>query len=94
MKLVEPVEQTRQRRLIGHASDQDGLDFAGFPQDDIVLAVRDGRVDAGTVRSATLERMAKEGEGFSIGLELLARLPGPLQPSLSEVPSESPWVEA
>lgn len=34
------------------------LEFHGFPQDDIVLAVRDGKVDAGTVRTDILERMA------------------------------------
>ena len=34
------------------------LKFGGFPQDDIVHAVIAGEVDAGTVRSGTLERMA------------------------------------
>jgi C4-dicarboxylate-specific signal transduction histidine kinase len=38
------------------------LRFAGFPQDAIVLAVRDARVDAATVRTDTLERMAAEGK--------------------------------
>ena len=33
----------------------------GFPQDEIVYAVRDGRVDAGTVRTDLLERMADQG---------------------------------
>jgi len=37
------------------------LQFSGLPQDRIVYAVRDGRVDAGTVRTDTLERMAREG---------------------------------
>jgi C4-dicarboxylate-specific signal transduction histidine kinase/ABC-type phosphate/phosphonate transport system substrate-binding protein len=37
------------------------LHFNGFPQDDIVHAVLAGDVDAGTVRSGTLERMAAEG---------------------------------
>jgi len=37
------------------------LQFAGFPQDNIVYAVLAGEVDAGTVRSGTLERMAAEG---------------------------------
>ncbi|QKT02836.1 diguanylate cyclase [Ectothiorhodospiraceae bacterium 2226] len=35
--------------------------FAGLPQDGIVFAVRNGVVDAGTVRTDTLERMAGEG---------------------------------
>jgi two-component system sensor histidine kinase TtrS len=37
------------------------LRFMGFPQDEIVYAVRDGRVDAGTVRTDLLERMADQG---------------------------------
>ena len=37
------------------------LRFIGFPQDDIVFSVLEGRVDAGTVRSGTLERMAADG---------------------------------
>ena len=37
------------------------LRFMGFPQDEIVYAVRDGRVDAGTVRTDILERMAEQG---------------------------------
>jgi C4-dicarboxylate-specific signal transduction histidine kinase/ABC-type phosphate/phosphonate transport system substrate-binding protein len=37
------------------------LRFSGFPQDKIVHAVLAGEVDAGTVRSGTLERMAAEG---------------------------------
>lgn len=36
------------------------LVFNGFPQDDIVYAVRDGKVDAGTVRTDIIERMAAE----------------------------------
>ncbi|MEE8429247.1 MAG: PhnD/SsuA/transferrin family substrate-binding protein, partial [Gammaproteobacteria bacterium] len=43
-------------------SDFSRLEFAGFPQDDIVYAIRDGRIDAGTVRSDTLARMAQEGK--------------------------------
>jgi len=38
------------------------LKFAGLPQDTIVYAVRDGKIDAGTVRTDTLERMADEGK--------------------------------
>ncbi|MEE8350887.1 MAG: PhnD/SsuA/transferrin family substrate-binding protein [Rhodospirillales bacterium] len=34
--------------------------FMGFPQDDIVLAVRDGIVDAGTVRADVLDIMSDE----------------------------------
>ncbi|MGD2076731.1 MAG: PhnD/SsuA/transferrin family substrate-binding protein, partial [Gammaproteobacteria bacterium] len=38
------------------------LRFFDFPQDAIVLAVRDGVIDAGTVRTDVLERMAIEGQ--------------------------------
>ncbi len=38
------------------------LVFSGFPQDDIVHAVKTGRVDAGIVRACLLERMAREGK--------------------------------
>jgi two-component system sensor histidine kinase TtrS len=37
------------------------LQFFDFPQDDIVFAVRDGLIDAGTVRAETLERMISNG---------------------------------
>jgi two-component system sensor histidine kinase TtrS len=38
------------------------LQFFDFPQDDIVYAVRDGLIDAGTVRAETLERMIIDGQ--------------------------------
>lgn len=38
------------------------LEFIGFPQDNIVKSVLDGKIDAGTVRSDTLRRMAANGE--------------------------------
>jgi len=37
------------------------LKFVGLPQDPIVFAVRDGKIDAGMVRTDTLERMAMDG---------------------------------
>ena len=37
------------------------MQFTGFPQDNVVYAVRDGKAEAGTVRTDTLERMAREG---------------------------------
>ena len=37
------------------------LKFVGFPQDEVVFQVRDGKVDAGTVRTDVLERMASQG---------------------------------
>ena len=38
------------------------MQFAGFPQDNIVYAVRDGKADAGTVRTDLLESMALAGK--------------------------------
>lgn len=38
------------------------LGFSGFPQDNVVYAVRDGKVDAGTVRTDLLESMALAGK--------------------------------
>ena len=42
-------------------SDLSQLRFIGFPQDDIVDSVIERRIDVGTVRSGTLERMAADG---------------------------------
>ncbi len=50
-----------ERRGIDPFEDLGELRFAGFPQDAIVRAVLAGEVDAGTVRTDTLERMAAEG---------------------------------
>jgi len=38
------------------------LSFSGFPQDAIAYAVRDGKADAGTFRTDSLERMVAEGK--------------------------------
>ena len=38
------------------------LSFSGFPQDKVVYAIRDGKVDAGTVRTDLLESMALAGK--------------------------------
>lgn len=50
------------RRQIDPYHDFKKLIFAGFPQDKIVYAVRDGKVDAGTVRTDLLEEMAMAGK--------------------------------
>lgn len=50
------------RQGIDPARDLGALVFSGFPQDQIVFAVRDGRVDAGTVRTGLLESLALEGK--------------------------------
>ena len=38
------------------------LEFSGFPLNKIVMAVKNGEADVGTVRSCLLEQMAKEGK--------------------------------
>jgi C4-dicarboxylate-specific signal transduction histidine kinase/ABC-type amino acid transport substrate-binding protein len=42
-------------------SDFSRLEFVGFPQDQVALAVHEGRVDAATMRSETLVRMVEAG---------------------------------
>jgi len=50
------------RHDIDPFSDFVRLEFSGFPQDQIPLAVLNGQVDAGTVRTDVLERMAHAGK--------------------------------
>ncbi len=50
------------RQNINPYKDFKQLEFAGFPQDKIVYAVRDGKADAGTVRTDLLESMALAGK--------------------------------
>ena len=54
------------RTLLQHNIDPDiefkRLEFSGTPQDKVVLAVKQGQVDAGTVRTDILEYMASEGK--------------------------------
>lgn len=38
------------------------LSYSGFPQDDVVYAVREGVADAGTVRAGVLEALAAKGQ--------------------------------
>lgn len=42
-------------------TDFKSLQFTGLPQDKVVLAVKEGKADAGTVRTNILETMAQEG---------------------------------
>lgn len=54
------------REMLKHGvdpfADLASLQFSGFPQDNVVYAVKQGKVDAGTVRSETLEQMDREGK--------------------------------
>jgi len=53
------------RELVSHGidpfTDFSHLEFVGFPQDQVAVAVYEGRVDAATLRSETLMRMVETG---------------------------------
>lgn len=49
------------KQNINPFEDFSSLEFSGLPQDKIVYAVLNNKVDAGTVRTTTLERMAAAG---------------------------------
>ena len=72
-------------------SDFSNLRFMGFPQDDIVYAVRDKRVDAGTVRTDTLERMAAAGLVQLDDFKVLAKQQTPDFPFLHSTPLYPEW---
>lgn len=55
------AKQEMLRHGLNPANDLASLQFSGFPQDQIVYAVLDGKVDAGTVRSSLLEEMHAAG---------------------------------
>lgn len=54
------------RELLEHGiepyKDFSALTFSGFPQGAVATAVKNGNVDAGTFRTGSLERMAKQGK--------------------------------
>ncbi|MEE8379908.1 MAG: PhnD/SsuA/transferrin family substrate-binding protein, partial [Gammaproteobacteria bacterium] len=54
----------RKMKQIGIDPEKDfsNLEYSGFPQDKIVMAVKNGKVDAGTIRTDILERMAASGK--------------------------------
>ena len=54
----------RKMKQIGIDPENDfsSLKYSGFPQDKIVMAVKNGKVDAGTIRTDILERMAASGK--------------------------------
>ncbi len=59
------------RHRIDPFRDLAAIRFAGFPQDEIVYAVARGEVDAGTVRTDVIERMAQEGKIELSGFRVL-----------------------
>jgi len=72
-------------------SDFSTLRFMGFPQDGIVYAVRDKKLDAGTVRTDTLERMAAQGLIRLSDFKVLARQQTPDFPFLHSTVLYPEW---
>jgi two-component system sensor histidine kinase TtrS len=70
------------------------LRFSGFPQDNIVFDVRDGRVDAGTVRTDILEGMAARGRIDLSSLRVLNRQTGDDFPFLHSTRLYPEWAFA
>jgi diguanylate cyclase (GGDEF)-like protein len=56
------AKQEMLRHGLNPQNDFASLQFSGFPQDQVVYAVLDGKVDAGTVRSSLLEEMHAAGK--------------------------------
>ncbi len=67
------------------------LDFAGFPLQDIVLAVRAGRTDAGIVRTCLLEAMARRGQVRLDEFRVLGAVPGDRYPCLRSTRLYPDW---
>ncbi|MBU1225479.1 MAG: diguanylate cyclase [Gammaproteobacteria bacterium] len=70
------------------------LEFAGLPQDNIVYAVRDASVDAGTVRTDTLEGMATEGKIDLARFKAIGARPHPGFPFLISTRLYPEWAFA
>lgn len=70
------------------------LEFAGLPQDNIVYAVRDAKVDAGTVRTDILEGMAAEGKIDLAQFKAIGARPHPGFPFLVSTRLYPEWAFA
>ncbi len=65
--------------------------FSGFPQDDVILAVRDGLVDAGTIRSNVLEHMVEQGIVRAEDFRVLNQQEDGLLPFVHSTPLYPEW---
>lgn len=72
-------------------SDFSELKFNGFPQDDVVYAVIDGRADAGTVRADVLLMMESEGKFNLADIKILNVQSYPDYPINSSTPLYPSW---
>jgi len=67
------------------------LSFSDFPQESVVYAVRDKKVAAGTVRTDTLERMARDGL-INLGqFQIIGQKPSADFPFLHSTPLYPEW---
>lgn len=71
-------------------SDLASLQFAGFPLQNIVAAVRRGDTDAGIVRACLLEDMVRQGQARADEFEVLMSQPG-LYPCARSTPLYPDW---
>lgn len=72
-------------------SDFSELKFNGFPQDDVVYAVIDGRADAGTLRADVLLMMESEGKFNLADIKILNAQSYPDYPINSSTPLYPSW---
>jgi len=79
--------QVAWREFIAHGinleTDFSRVQFAEFPQDRVVYAIRDGKADVGTVRTGILEAMAAEGKINLKDFKILNRVAGDFPLALS-----------
>ncbi len=80
-----------QRQGVDPFTDLQSVKFIGFPQDGIVEAVRDGRADAGTLRTGMLETLAAEGRVTLSDFRVLNRIDHPGFPFLASTELYPEW---
>ena len=80
-----------QKQGINPFEDFSSLQFSGFPQDNVVYTVLNGKIDAGTVRTTTLERMASEGLIDINKFKIINRKTNPDFPFLHSTPLYPEW---
>jgi diguanylate cyclase (GGDEF)-like protein/PAS domain S-box-containing protein len=78
-------------RGIDPHSDFVNMNFSGFPQDQVVMAVRNGSVDAGAVRADIIEQMAVDGRVAMEDFRVLNRQHTPGFPFLHSTPLYPEW---
>jgi diguanylate cyclase (GGDEF)-like protein/PAS domain S-box-containing protein len=67
------------------------IKFGGFPQDQVVMAVKNGEVDAGTVRTDIIEQMVADGRVAMEDFRILNRKHTPGFPFMHSTPLYPEW---